>query len=137
MRHGNIRCDVFDNVKIKPHWRRYQPNFKIYRHDDRKPDGITSPNFYESFSQDYESRLCDMSWQRFFSKTEKLNNTPFFTRNATNQPPNAAITESAADSKYKESTTLYNKITREYTSASYYKCSRKELIYYMVKKTTS
>ena len=30
--------------------------------------------------------------------------------------------------------TLYSKITRENTSASYYKCSSKELTYYMVKK---
>jgi esterase/lipase len=36
-----------------------------------------------------------------------------------------------------QSTTLYSNINREYTSASYCKCSRKELIYYMVKKTTS
>jgi hypothetical protein len=42
-----------------------------------------------------------MGWQRFFSKTGKLNNTPFFTRNPTNQPPNAAIIKSAAYSKYK------------------------------------
>jgi len=32
------------------------------------------------------------------------------------------------------STTLYSKINRDYTSASYYKCSSKELIYYMEKK---
>ena len=32
---------------------------------------------------------------------------------------------------------LYSKLTRENTSASYYKYCSKELIYYMVKKTTS
>jgi hypothetical protein len=33
--------------------------------------------------------------------------------------------------------TLYNKIAIEYTSASYYRSSRKELIYDMVKKQSS
>ena len=32
------------------------------------------------------------------------------------------------------SRTLYNKITREYTAASYYRSSSKEMIYDMVKK---
>ena len=51
MRHGNIRCDVFDNVKIKPHRRGYQPNFKIYRHDDREPDRIKAQPLYDRQQQ--------------------------------------------------------------------------------------
>ena len=42
--------------------------------------------------------------------------------------------ELAKEKKVIDLWALYIEIAKENTSASYYKCSRKELIYYMVKK---
>jgi len=51
MGHGNIGCDVLNDIQVQPHRRRYQTDFEIHRHDDRKPDGVKSQPLYDREQQ--------------------------------------------------------------------------------------